>query len=269
MTLALIGKTTREHRATLLACLLALVAVALLITLSFRAFGKMYESMMSMMSPAMMTAFYGGSLAGVNAANGWVMAGFIHPIVFLALSSFVIAVATRSLAGEVERGTIDILLACPLARGRLVTTAAVVIMGGLLILLGGLFAGTVAGAALAGSAREVNFAALGWLTVNLFALFLAIGGYSLLFGALNSERGRATAWAAGITAAAWFINLIAELWDKLQPLRTFSVFHYYQAQPVMVSGHPAWTDLGILISLAVAAFTAALVVFRRRDIATV
>ncbi len=269
MTLTLISKTLREHRATLIACMLALVAVALLVTLSFRAFGKMYESMLSVMSPAMMTAFYGGTLVGVNAANGWVMAAFVHPLVLLVLSSFVIAVATRSLAGEVERGTIDILLACPLARAQLVVTAAAVMVGGLIILLSGLFAGTAVGAALAGSAREVDFAALAWLTVNLLALFLAVSGYSLLFSAINNERGRATAWSAGVTAGSWFINLVAELWDKLQPLRPLSVFHYYQAQPVIVSGQPSIRDLAILCGVALVSFAAALVVFRRRDLATV
>lgn len=269
LTLALFTKTFREHRATFVGILIALVLAEIGIAMSYRAFGKMYESMLSMMSPAMMNAFFGGTLTVVNAVNGWMIGGFVHPIVMLLLSSFIIAVATRALAGEVERGTIDILLACPVSRPRIVGVAMAAMVWGLVLLLGGIYTGTAIGAALAGASREVDFRALALLVVNLFALFLAIGGYSFLFSALCSERGRAIAWAASVTAASWFINFLAEMWDKLQPLRTFSVFRYYQAQPILVSGHLTGRDLVVLLSVALVSSALALIVFRRRDIATV
>jgi ABC-2 type transport system permease protein len=267
----LFAKQWRQQLGTGLACGALLLAFALVIVVSFRAFGDMFEEqvMGRMAAGGMGEIFFGGAPQGMDFLSTYLSIAFTHPLVLLLLCVFAIAVASRALAGEIERGTVDVLLALPVTRLQFAVASGAAFATGLALLLLVHWAGLRLGLQWTGvlpAGRSMP--ALGYASQNLAALALCVGGYSFLCSALASERGRAAGLAAGITVAFYFFNVLAQLWEKAKFMQYLSIFHYHRPLPLLTSGAPAWGDLAVLCSLAALTFLAALWVFARRDIAT-
>src|SRR5262249_8653084 len=113
-----------------------------------------------------------------------------------------------------------------------------------------------------------TLAGLGYAALSLAALSLCVGGCAFLCSALTSERGRAAGLATGFTVTAYFLNVLAQLWEKARFLEHLSIFYYHRPLPLLTSGAPARGDLALLSGLAAVTFLAACWVFGRRDIAT-
>jgi ABC-2 type transport system permease protein len=271
-SLALFAKQWRQLRATGLACGLLLLAFALVIVASFRAFGNMIQEqvMERMSSGGMGEILFGGAPQGVEFLTTFLSIAFTHPLVLILLCAFTIAVASRALAGEIERGTIDVLLAAPVTRLQFTLASFAAFASGLGMLLLAHWAGLRLGLRLTGIRPSAGtLPALGYASLNLASLIVCVGGYSFLCSALTSERGRAAGLAAGISVVFYFFNVTAQLWEKAQFMQYLSIFHYHRPLPVLASGAPALGDMAVLCSIAAIAFLAALWVFARRDIATV
>ena len=61
-----------------------------------------------------------------------------------------------------------------------------------------------------------SIAAFGWVLVNLWALFTAIGGVCLLISASSDQQGRAIAIGVSFVVISFFVNLIASLWSLVR-----------------------------------------------------
>jgi ABC-2 type transport system permease protein len=271
-SLVLFTKQWRQQRGTGLACGALLLAFAVLIVVSFRAFGDMIQEqvMERVASGGMGEIFFGGTPQGMGSLSTFLSIAFTHPLVLLLLCLFSIAVASRALAGEIERGTIDLLLATPVTRLQLAVASGAAFAAGLALLLLAHWAGLRLGLQWTGvrpPARSLH--ALGYASLNLAALVLCVGGYSFLCSALASERGPAAGLAAGITVTFYFFNVLAQLWEKARFMQYLSIFYYNRPLPILTSGAPAWADVAVLGGIAAGTSLATLWVFARRDIATV
>src|SRR5262249_5371632 len=190
-----------------------------------------------MASGGMGEIFFGGSPQGMDFLSTYLSIAFTHPLVLLVLCVFSIAVASNALAGEIERGTIDVLLATPVTRLQFALASGAAFAAGLGLLLLAHWAGLRLGLRLTGvRAAAAAVTGLACADLNLAALALCVGGYSFLCSALASERGRAAGLAAGITVAFYFFNVIAQLWQKAQFLEHLSIFHYHRPLPILTSG---------------------------------
>jgi beta-exotoxin I transport system permease protein len=267
----LFAKQWRQQRGTGLACGALLLAFALVIVVSFRAFGDVFEEqvMGRMASGAMGEIFFGGAPQKMDFLSTYLSIAFTHPLVLILLCVFAIAVASRALAGEIERGTVDVLLALPVTRLQFALASGAACAAGLALLLLVHWAGLRLGLQWTGVRPPGRtLSALGYASLNLAALAFCVGGYSFLCSALASERGRAAGLAAGITVTFYFFNVLAQLWERAKFMENLSIFHYHRPLPLLTSGAPAWGDLAVLCSLAALTFLAALWLFARRDIAT-
>jgi ABC-2 type transport system permease protein len=228
------------------------------------------QVMERMASGGMGGIFFGGTPQGMDFLSTFLSIAFTHPLVLILLCVFAIAVASRALAGEIERGTIDLLLAAPVTRTQLALASFAAFAAGLALLLLGHWAGLRLGLQWTGIRPPAQtLPGLGYAGLNLAALLLCVGGYSFLCSALASERGRAAGLAAGITVAFYFVNVLAQLWEKARFMQSFSIFYYLRPLPLLTRGAPAWGDLALLGGLAAVTLLASLWVFARRDIATV
>jgi ABC-type transport system involved in multi-copper enzyme maturation permease subunit len=181
----------------------------------------------------------------------------------------IVALTSRSLAGEVDRGTVDLLLACPVPRSLLVLACIAALSLVTALFVSVVWWGMRLGLWLAGIDAGHLYPALYRVGANLACLFLAFAAVSLLVSATTSERGKATGRAIAFIVLSFFINLIANLWGRVEWLDTISLFHYYQPMPILTSGTLPPGDVAVLLAVAVTAFAASLFWFCRRDIATV
>jgi hypothetical protein len=111
------------------------------------------------------------------------------------------------------------------------------------------------------------------VTVNLFCLYLAVGGLACLVSAMSERRGRAVATVFGILLASFLLNFLAQFWPPAEAVSRLSVLHYYKPlgvlRPgVMDAGWPV-ADMLVLAGFAAVTWTAGGLWFARRDICTV
>ena len=199
---------------------------------------------------------------------GYLSLGFSHPLYIVLAGAAVVGFAARSLAGEMERGIIQIPLARPVSRHAVYASRVlgISIICTLLAVVGPL--GMVAGLFFSQPEGEFVYAHLGALTLNCLTLFWAVGALTLWGSAAASTAGRVVAWALSLLVLSYFVDYFAGVWTPLQTIAFLSLFDYYEPTEALVSGTADASNLIALAAVGVVAAVAGLVVFTRRDLPT-
>lgn len=204
---------------------------------------------------------------GVDPAS---FAGFVASTVVqfipLMLGVYAIVNGTDALAGEEDRGVLELVVAMPLARWRIVTAkfiAMAAAVGAMLLLAaaGGaltyLFMDAVPGVT-AGSV----FRAL----LTPWPLVMAFVTISLLLGALLPSRRAAAMSATVVLLVSYFGERMAVLLDAPAPLHRLSLFHYFDTGAAVLRDGVTARDPLILSAVGLLCFGLTLLVFDRRDL---
>jgi ABC-2 type transport system permease protein len=261
MNAALFAHTWREQRIKLVLVCLGLAAWGFIMPMIYASFGAEFKQAFE--SGLMPRQFGGGD---VFTLTGAIAVGFIHPIALVLNSVFAAGLAASALAGERERGTLEVLLARPLSRRRVYVTLLLAVLTFIAVAVAAFLAGAAAGAVAFGVVGELDLSRVPelWLTGTLlYAAFATIG----LAASATFDR---LAPAFGITLAvllvSYFLEVLGSLWPDAEPLQPYSLFHHVEAKQVLTTGLDA-SDLALFGVIAVAAVAYALLVFPRRDIA--
>jgi ABC-type transport system involved in multi-copper enzyme maturation permease subunit len=148
MNLALFGHVWRANRLRLAVITIGLAIWGSLMPIIFDAFGSQFQDMFdSGAFPQQLAQFGGGDLFSLTGAVGL---GFVHPIAVGLVLVFAVGFTTTAVAGERQRGTLEVLLSRPLSRRTVYATLAVA--GALFVgvAMAGLTLGAFAGALLTG-----------------------------------------------------------------------------------------------------------------------
>lgn len=197
---------------------------------------------------------------------GYLSLGFSHPLYIVLAGAAVVGFAARSLAGEMDRGIIQIPLARPISRPAVYASRVlgVGIISALLAVVGPI--GMVAGLLYSRPEGDFVYAHLGATTLNGLALFWAVGGLTLWGSAAASTAGRVVGWAIGLLVLSYFVDYFAGVWAPLQRIAFLSLFEYYEPTEALVSGRADTANLFTLALVGIIAAVAGLVVFTRRDL---
>ena len=216
--------------------------------------------------PDAVRGFVGSSELDLLTANGMLAVAYNLPLTKLVLAVFAMSLPASAIAGELERGTLDLLLARPLRRYKLLLGSGLALPLAAFMLGGCMLLGTVVGARIGGIGGEVIWGNFGWMALNTIALVLAMSGLGYLFSVLARRAGQAAGWTGGLIAGMFFVEWFATMWDKVEPFTPLSLFHYYQPSQI-ISGTPNWwVNITVLLVEAVMAFVAAMIIFSRRDL---
>ena len=216
------------------------------------------------MAPAPVRVMFGEELIASLSARGFLGFGYVHPFPLLILAVWAVRVATGALAGEVGRGTMDLVASRPVSRSAQVAAAAWAVVAGLALIAAAGWAGTAAGL----RTRPLEgVAATDLLPVAAMSLllFAAFGAIALLISATQREGGTAVSWCAGLLAGSYVLDYLARVWSAIGFLRPLSLFRYYEPQRVLRDGLVAG-DVAVLSGVGVVALAAAFAVFARRDL---
>jgi ABC-2 type transport system permease protein len=206
---------------------------------------------------------FGGDLDYVSGAGylGSELFSFMVPLLLLIAA---IGAGARATAGEEERGTLDLLLANPLSRRRLVAEKLGALAGEIALLAIVLWLSLLVGVEIVG--MDVSAAHLAAATTSAALLALAFGALALLVGAATGDRGIAIGVAAACGVAAYLVNSLAALVDFLEPVRRASPFYHYVASDPLRHGL-ALDHVAFLLALVLVAAGLAAVAFDRRNLA--
>lgn len=206
-----------------------------------------------------------GASINLGTFDGFFTLEFLNQMWPLVLSVFSIGFATASLAGEVEKGTMEMLLAQPVARRTVVTARHLLYSLTLLALIATTLVPVIVGAPIVGG--SISYTGLAALSLQAFLFFAAIGSYSFFFAAIFSSRSLAIFVSAGVLIFAYALDIMSKFNDFINHFHFLSLFNYYDPYRYLHDASFAWGDLAVLAGTIVISTAAAVLWFERRDIA--
>jgi ABC-2 type transport system permease protein len=217
--------------------------------------------MMAMVPPQLLAI--AGSDIGALTPGGFLGIGYGHPFIFLLLSAWAVRVSSGALAGEIGRGTMDLLASRPVPRWQHVAAAYLAVAAGVALLALTAWAGTTVGLQLrtlgVSPWQIFRIATMAWL------LFMTFGAVGLAIAAMHRDGGSAMGWLSGVIATSFVLEYLARIWKPMSAFRPLSLFTYYDPQRIVRVGIDG-SDVAKLAGVALVALVVAVVLFRRRDL---
>ena len=193
---------------------------------------------------------------------------WVHPVVLAFVLGHAVVCCTRIPAGEVDRGTIDVLLGMPVSRWRVYISDTIVWTLAATVIVGLVLSGNLAASLLIDPAKRQDPAHSAIVAASLLALVLAIGAFSFLCSAISSRKGRAMGAAAGFILAAFLLNYLSQLWQPARDIEFLSLFAYHKPLEILRTGAWPWKNLGVLLGIAAIFWGIGGAIFARRDLST-
>jgi ABC-2 type transport system permease protein len=216
------------------------------------------------MAPEPVQQMLGEQLAASLTARGFLAFFYAHPFPLLMLAVWAVRLSSGALAGEIGRGTMDLIAARPVSRVSQVGAALVAMAGGLALIAAAQWAGTATGLLVRGvpGVRSRDFVAVAGMAWLLFAAFGAIG---LAVSAAAREGGTAVSFTAGLMSVSFALDYLARVWEPIRDLRALSLFRYFDPQGMLLRGLET-VDVATLVGVLAVSTLAAFVIFARRNL---
>jgi ABC-2 type transport system permease protein len=219
----------------------------------------------------------GGDKITIGQGHDMLSVGYVHPLLMTILSVWAVGRAAGAVAGELDRGTMELLMAQPLARWRLIASHLAVDLLTIPILCACLWSGTALGSRVFGlieltasDRQPVDTRLFVPALFNVAALLFAISGYTIAISSAGRFRTRVLGIAVVLTLVQFFVNLLGQTWQDIEMLRPWTVFYYYQPQALILGSAGAMDDAArnvlTLLMVGAVGYIAALVIFCRRDL---
>ena len=212
----------------------------------------------------------GVPLAEVATHAGRVALAFVDPVVILGATVWGVTRGSDAVAGPLERGTMEMVLAAPVRRTAVYASQAAATLAGAAVLAGILLTGIWTAVALgpwAGTIAPERFVpAVG----NVFGLMVCMAGLAALFSAAGSHRSRVIGVMCGFYVISLLAKLVGRFSERLEWVGWLSVFNAYEPQRLVSGQAEAWWLLArydaVLLGIGLAAYLAGGVIFARRDL---
>jgi ABC-2 type transport system permease protein len=246
-------------------------------------------------------AVLGGADLQFQEPNDFLAVGLLHPVVLILSSVWGIGRAAGAVSGELDRGTMELLMSQPVPRNRLILAHFLVDCVSIPTLCLSFFAGTQFGLWAVGP-FTVDYSAVQELKLplpipdepevlpvsgarqlpalaNQAALIFALSGITMALSAAGRSRMKVIGLGLLAAVVMFIINVLGQLWDTVGFLRPVSVFFYYQPQKIMIRDDwsanlgEAWPGVGVgipvvgmLLLVGAVGYGFALRIFTRRDL---
>lgn len=186
----------------------------------------------------------------------------IWPIMLIILAT---SFGAGALAGEIERGTIGILLSQPLSRIKLFLSKY---LAGMVVILTFVWVSALAVVPLA-ALYHLDYQASHYFTLALIgSLFaLAIFSVAMMLSSFFSERGRVTLLTTILLIAMYVLRVLSSLKESLGDLKYLSFFHYFDHNRALLENKIDLPSVAVFGGVILVCTVVGLYWFNRRDIA--
>jgi ABC-2 type transport system permease protein len=265
MLAELVAESIRARRRSLawwMFGILAMVAVVVLLYPSVRDSGADLDEYARDLPEALRGLFTGGEI-DMTSPVGYLNSQMFALMAPLLLLIFAIGFGSAAVAGEEEQGQLDLLLAHPVPRERVVLARFLTLLALCAALSIVLCISTAAGALLVD--MDVGLIPLLAVSLSVGLLAACFGAVALAVGSLRPGRAGAISVAAALGIAAWLLDGLGQAVDALEPWRPASPFYQLIAANPLREGMPwgGWLVVGAA-TLVLAAV--AVLGLRRRDV---
>lgn len=264
MNRVLFGRIVAANRLRVALSALGLAAWGLVLPVVYAAFGREVGAFVR--GNPLLEQFSRFGDGDFFSLHGTIAIGFIHPFALLLLGITAVGFPAIAIAGERQRGTLEVLLARPISRRTVYLTSFVAGALFLALLLVVLLAANIVSATLAGVGPELAVGNMPLLWLNGWLLYLAILSISFAASVSFDRLPPAIGVPLAIVLVSYVIDALGSIWPDISWIRDWSIFHLVKAQSALDGTLPP-ADPAILALIALVAFGYAWVIFPRRDLA--
>lgn len=232
------------------------------------------ESARAQMADIMATKMPGflGQMFGVPDDIGFLMstAGFLSFAYFtyvaLMLSVWAVLAGLGVTANDEESGVMNMLLALPIPRWRVVVER----IAGNIVLLIGIAACSLIGLLISIQAINITDIQIGALLAGLFGMVLVVSvvlAVTELLSVVVKRRGTAAALAGAFVAVSFLLNTLGNASQSSigDALRNVSVFYHFDSAEVLQNGLALGSVTALVVALLIVTW-GAMQLFQKRDI---
>jgi ABC-2 type transport system permease protein len=215
------------------------------------------------------------AFAGDIGMDMYSIKGFLGMELFSSLTIYIIIYFIIQYAGafssEVEGKTIDIILSTPISRRRFfisrylswVAMNLVMIVSWIIFI----YAGVLALESVFGFGEaDVSLGNIALAMILFLPFMLSAQGFCMLTSVMTNDSKKAYGISLGIYFGMYFLHILAQLGEKLNFMKYFTIFHYWNYKGIFVDGIVSWGHIALLIILSSVLFIAGAVVFERKDL---
>jgi len=234
--------------------------------------------------PQILKGMIGQDILEIISYTGITSFAYIHPVSLAILIGFAAMVPTWMLAGQIDTGTIELLLATPLSRRKIFGTTLLASLVGGALLIGSMLLGTWMGVSTTKLTEPVELGRILVVALNLYALYVVVMSASMLFGSIFSFRSLAVGWTVGVAVASYLLHFLSEWWPFVAKISFLGPLYYFRPIKIAAGGYDSrWDittlkvilagaydprrDITVLLAASAVLLIFAAIRFSRRDIA--
>ncbi len=217
------------------------------------------------MLPAFLKTFIGGEAVQVGNIAGLIAIGYQDPLILLLYMLFAVGVPTALLSGEVQRGTMELILSRQTTKTQIYISAGLITIIGMFGLVVVMFLGTVTATCLYNFKQDVPLYDFFKLATNGGILASAVGGITLLAAACF-RRGMAVSITVAYLVLNYFAEIVAEWWPRMKWLKPLNIYHYVKDAKIFTES--AWPvgNMAVLITILIVSTIVGGIIWARRDL---
>lgn len=190
--------------------------------------------------------------------------GYKHPFVLFLYMFFAVSVPTGLLAGEVQKGSMELILSRRISKMQVYICAGLITVTGMFALVMIMFLGTVTSINIFDFGKPMPLDMFFRIAIDGGIFASTIGAIALLCAALFSSRNIASGIAVAFLVINYFISIFSQWWPRMAFLKNVTIFKFV-AGPEIITGWPVRNMCALAVIFFIAVISGA-IIWKRRDL---
>ncbi len=213
----------------------------------------------------MMTLLGAGDIEAMNTIEGFLAIEYLAIFFILILTFFVASSAGTTIAGAIEKKTIDFQLSQPISRIKMLLSEAIVTI----IYTIGLVVFNSVVMILLGKLHNVDISLKGVLAFTILAtgMMLSIYGISILLSSIMKSRAVVMTSTIFLILAMHIFQSLTMIVDKLQDFEQTTLFYMYKPEVVLSTGDIDHNHILVFFLVFTVGLLSSIIIFNKKEIA--
>ena len=257
-------KTLSDQRKSFMFWVIGVAVLSLITVLFYPSFSEAEELNDLFQDSDALSRVFAGDVTDLTSPEGFLnsqLYALFVPILFLV---FAIGQGSGAIAGEEERGTLDVLLSYPTTRLQVLAHKFAAMVVSLAVLAFVLWLSVVVGGLIV--SMDMSAWKTAQMTVSGLLLGVVFGALAMTLGSALGKRGMSVGITGAVAITAYFVYALAPLVEGLEFAEKISPFYYYIGADPLTNGLDL-VHAAVLVVLSGVLMAVAMVTFERRDLA--
>jgi ABC-2 type transport system permease protein len=237
-----------DRRKSLTIWTLALSLLAILIISMYDSVGREASQLFEDGGESFKAFFGEGAEPGTPA--GWLgfeLYGIFLPI---CLAIITIGMGSSAIGAEEDSGTLELLLASPISRSRIIIEKSIALITVTLIIANIVFLAVCLSNALFTFGIDLIDVFICTISLSLFGLFF--GFFALAVQSITKKRNLGISLTGFYVGSSYFMNTLHSIWSSIEPMKYLSPFYYYDGNMVLQGSVELINLIILMIAISIA-----------------